>query len=719
MAKTLIIHDRFQFRGGAERLVLDLANILEADIVTEFWTETTYPKSAVPHGLTVLDSGEPRIMVARYLRAQWNFWWKTRKLIKSYDTIIFSGNNCLAAALRPLPGKRVVAYCHTPVRYVYDLFAARRKAEVSALKRVAYYDIGKWLIRGMYRLGLSRMQTVVTNSQNVHDRLLRFCHRDSRVIYPPIHTEKFVWKGQGDYYLSFARLDSLKRVDDIVRAFQKMPDKKLIIASGGDDEQKIRDLARGYENISVIGWVDDEKLKELVGNCIANIYIPVNEDFGMTAVEGMAAGKPCIGVDEGGLRETIEEGKTGVRIAATYAIDDIVHAVRNMTPERALAIRSDCEYAAQRFSVARFEREIREALHHPESASGKIKVAVDASRSIVSPKKTGVEVVSDELLKRMSLLKDSDITFYTPQEIPWLPKKAQHIIARHHFWTIIGLSLAMLRHKPDALFIPVHTLPFFCPKKTVRIIHDVSFLRHPQAYSLRERTYMKLDLWRAKRICSSVIVPAEAVKRDLIELLDWDADRIVVTGWGIPSKTLSAGSVPGTTENPFILFIGRVEEKKNVANIIRAFEIFHKAHPHWELVLAGKPGYGFEAIEHLLATPGVRYLGYVSEEKKAELLAEASSLALISHEEGFAFPMLEAFQARVPVLASSIPTLTEIAEDAALFAEPTNVATIAQNMACLADSPALCEEFIKRGEEKLKKYSWDAVIQKVLKTLVY
>lgn len=709
MGKTLIIHDRFQFRGGAERLVLDLASILEADIVTEFWTETTYPRSAVPYGLTVLDSGEPHMMVARYFRAQWNFWRKTRELIKNYDTIIFSGNNCLAAALRPLPGKRIVAYCHTPVRYVYDLFTVRRRAETSVLKRVVYYDMGKWLIRGMYRLGLSRMQTVVTNSQNVHDRLLRFCHRDSRVIYPPIHTEKFVWKGQGDYYLSFARLDSLKRVDDIVRAFQKMPDRKLVVASGGDDEQKIRDLASGYKNISVIGWVDDEKLKELVGNCIANIYLPIDEDFGMTAVEGMAAGKPCIGVDEGGLKETIEEGRTGVRIAATYTIDDIMNAVKSMTRECALMMRSDCENAAQRFSVARFEQEIKEVIRP--------RIAVDASRSVESTQKTGVEVVSDELLKRLCHLEG--FTFYTPQEISWIPQESQRIIKRSSFWTIIGFSLAMLRHKPDALFVPVHTLPFFCPKKTVRIIHDVSFLRHPQAYSLRERTYMKLDLWRARRICSSVIVPTEAVKRDLIELLDWDPDRIVVTGWGIPSKTLSTGSVSGAVEKPFILFIGRIEEKKNVANIIRAFEIFHKTHPNWELILAGKPGYGFEAIKPLLTAPGVRYVGYVSEEKKAELLATASSLVLLSNEEGFAFPMLEAFQARVPVLASSIPTLTEIADDAALFADPADVTTIAQNMARLADSPALCEELIKKGEEKLKKYSWDAVIQKVLKTLVY
>lgn len=750
MAKTLIIHDRFQFRGGAERLVLNLAKILDADIATEFWTDTTYPKSEAPKKVFVLDSDEPRMMVLRYFRAQWNFWWKAGKLMKNYDTIIFSGNNCLAAAWRPLGGKKIVYYCHTPVRYVYDLFEERRSAEPSAFKRVVYYDMGKWLIRACYRLGLSRMKTVVTNSQNVHDRLLRFCKKESRIITPPIDTKKFTWQGQGDYYLSFARLDSLKRVTDIVRAFQHMPDKKLVIASGGEDAERVAELARGYENIQLVGWVDDAQLKELVGNCIANIYIPVDEDFGMTAVEGMSAGKPCIGVDEGGLRETIIPDKTGVLIPVKYRIEDLIEAVKSMTPERALAMRNDCEQQAQRFSLERFEREMKEVIGSP-------RIAIDASRSIDGVQKTGVEVVSDALLRHFAVrhpgdlshrssakgegrdpmlpysptldpglahrpataegsepgVTDAQLTFYTPQQIPWLPKESQRVITRHYFWTIIGLSLAMLRDKPDALFVPVHTLPFFCPKKTVRAIHDVSFLRQPDAYSLRERTYMKFDLWRAKRICSSVIVPTEAVKRDLVDLLGWPAEKIVVTGWGVPeAPTHPSPSVKS------VLFIGRIEEKKNVANIIRAFSLFKETHPDWEFILAGKPGYGFEAIEPLLKNPGVHHLGYISNEKKAELLATTSMLAFVSREEGFAFPMLEAFQAKVPVLASSIPTLTEIAEDAALFAEPNDVQKIAENMSLIADSSAVRASLVAKGTEKLKKYSWESVTEKVLKTLI-
>lgn len=360
--RILIIHDRFQFRGGAERMVLDMCKMLEADLVTEFWTNESFSQSDVPHKLVILDKGEPKAMVFRYFRSQWNFWWKTRKLIANYDTLIFSGNNCLAAALRPLHGKKTILYCHSPVRYVYDLLSFRRNTEPSLLKRVFYYDIGKYLIRGLYRLGLWRMKVVIANSENVRGRLQYYCHTNSQVIYPPIQTAKYHFIEQSDYYLSWARLDELKRVDHIVEAFKEMPDKKLIVASGGEELEAIRKLAVGSPNIIVLGWVDNEKLYDLVGRCVAGIYIPMNEDFGMTPLEGMAAGKPCIGVAEGGLKETIIPGKTGTLIGAEALVRELVIAVRNLTPERALAMRTNCEAQAQNFSLEVFEKKIREAI---------------------------------------------------------------------------------------------------------------------------------------------------------------------------------------------------------------------------------------------------------------------------------------------------------------------------------------------------------------------
>ncbi len=114
-----------------------------------------------------------------------------------------------------------------------------------------------------------------------------------------------------------------------------------------------------------------------------------------------------------------------------------------------------------------------------------MKLAIDASRSVDRIQKTGVEVVSDALLKALeaSCPADVRITYYTPELIPWLPQEKQRILPYIRFWTVIHLSLALWKDRPDALFVPVHNLPLWLPKRVVRIIHDISSFRTPQAYA--------------------------------------------------------------------------------------------------------------------------------------------------------------------------------------------------------------------------------------------
>ncbi len=339
------------FRGGAERLVLIMARGLGADIATGFWNDAeTFSKHEVPHRLYILGRSSQK-SGWRYLKFQLLFYFKT-KFIKDYDLVIFSGNNCLSAARNVRPGVKKIFYCHTPVRHAYDLKNYYFKNKPWWKRFILWFFIP--FSRLIYKIGFSKMDIVVANSLNVQDRIKKYLDRDSIVIWPPIQTNKFCWLSQGDYYLSFARVDKLKRVGDVVTAFQKMQDKKLIVVSGGDDLENIKKMAVGYHNIQVLGWVEDEKLAELVGNSIATIYLPVNEDFGMTPLESMSAGKPCIGVFEGGLKETIIDRLTGKFIPADYQIEDIIRAIEWLTPEQALKMRADCEKQAARFSEDKF-----------------------------------------------------------------------------------------------------------------------------------------------------------------------------------------------------------------------------------------------------------------------------------------------------------------------------------------------------------------------------
>jgi glycosyltransferase involved in cell wall biosynthesis len=157
-------------------------------------------------------------------------------------------------------------------------------------------------------------------------------------------------------------LDPLKRVDRIIDAFLRMPDKHLIVVSGGCDEPRLRKRAGNAPNITFTGWISDEHLFRLLGECIATVYIPVNEDFGISPVESMAAGKPVIGVREGGLCETIVDGSTGWLLDPQLAIDDVVAAVGACTVERAVAMREACEQRSRLFTEEVFRMSLLGAL---------------------------------------------------------------------------------------------------------------------------------------------------------------------------------------------------------------------------------------------------------------------------------------------------------------------------------------------------------------------
>jgi len=243
------------------------------------------------------------------------------------------------------------------------------------------------------------MDMIVAISETVRERTMEYLGHDSLVVYPPCETERFRWMEAGDYFLSTARVDPLKRVALIVEAFMKMPEKRLVVVSGGSDMPKIREMAGRVENIEVLGWVDDERLCDLMGRCIATIYIPRDEDFGISPVESMAAGKPVIGVQEGALRETVgsrehgagsrERGAGGRRAkvrgqrsevggrraqGGAMVVDcgvlapkdpvaaDLIEAVEWMTPERALRMREACEARARRFDTGVFLKKMRDLL---------------------------------------------------------------------------------------------------------------------------------------------------------------------------------------------------------------------------------------------------------------------------------------------------------------------------------------------------------------------
>ena len=213
----------------------------------------------------------------------------------------------------------------------------------------------------MYERDISRMDLILTNSQNTSNRIQSFLWIDSHVLYPPVDSEVFQFLSQQDYYLSFSRLSDAKRVDMVVQAFMQMPDKQLIVIYWENDPQKnkVFDIARWYKNITFVTLPENKGFTEYIGNCIANIYIPIDEDFWMSPLESMSAWKPVIWVNDGGLKETIIDWETGYLLPKKIRISDIIDAVSTLTPDIALDMRQACEEQAQRFSVETFAEQLK------------------------------------------------------------------------------------------------------------------------------------------------------------------------------------------------------------------------------------------------------------------------------------------------------------------------------------------------------------------------
>ncbi len=126
------------------------------------------------------------------------------------------------------------------------------------------------------------------------------------------------------------------------------------MSSGGGDEARLRRIAAGAENIEFVGWTSDARQKALIGSAIATLYLAKDEDFGMSPVESMAAGKPVIAVAEGGLKETVIDGQTGLLLKPAPTVMSVVEAVRALDAVRAGRMREACQARARLFTRDRF-----------------------------------------------------------------------------------------------------------------------------------------------------------------------------------------------------------------------------------------------------------------------------------------------------------------------------------------------------------------------------
>ncbi len=361
--KIIILHDTFLYKWGWERLILMMAKSLNADLASGFFSKWSFDLRKEWFNWKMISvSSEIFKKWFRHLKLKWAFLFNT-KFLKEYDIVIFSWDS-ISAVRNCNKNTKKVYYCHTPPRYLYDLRSIYYKKVPFLLK--PFFNLLSYFFRKMYEYDISKMDLILTNSINTQKRIKEFLWVDSKVLYPPVNLKEFKFIDQKDYYLSFARLSHAKRVDKIVEAFKKIPNKKLIVIYWENDPQKneIFELSEWYKNISFITLPWNIWFTDYIANCIATIYIPVDEDFWMSPVESMSAWKPVLWVNEWWLKETIIDKKTGILISDWFNINEIINAVNYLTHEICLSMKNDCEKRANDFSLDKFEIKLNELINN-------------------------------------------------------------------------------------------------------------------------------------------------------------------------------------------------------------------------------------------------------------------------------------------------------------------------------------------------------------------
>lgn len=350
-----IFHNFMDNIGGAEKATLTMARELDADIYTTnidkekikklgFKTDNIFSIGRVP-------TNPPWRQQFTQLR------FRFARLPRRYNFYIISGDWAQSAAVRYHPN---MWYVYSPPRELWDLYEYTKKNIVKknrgALGGVLFALWVRYNRFLMYRY-CKWVDTFVPTSENVRKRVKKFLKKDGVVIHPPIDVRLYRYEESGDFWLSVNRLTPHKRIDVQLKTFSMLPDERLIIVGSYEQAQHFKKYKKYIQslvpdNVMLLHWIDDEEIRDLYARCRGLICTAMDEDFGLTPLEAMASGKPIIAVNEGGYKETVVHGQTGLLIdnITPKALADAIQKMRG----NYIHYKDTCVRRAQEFDSSRF-----------------------------------------------------------------------------------------------------------------------------------------------------------------------------------------------------------------------------------------------------------------------------------------------------------------------------------------------------------------------------
>lgn len=367
LLKVAIVHDWLPVIGGAEKVLQELTKVYpQADIYTlfNFLSEADQKTFGTCRIYQSYLAKLPRI--EKYYRKLLPLFPQAIESfdLSAYDLVISSSSSVAKGVLTGAHQKHI-AYVHSPARYAWDLthqYLKRDKLDKGFKGWLAQYFLKRFRIWD-YRTA-NGVDQFIANSAFVKKRIWKTYRRSAEVIYPPIDTEKFTpVLEKSDYYFTASRQVPYKRIDLIVEAFTKLPQHKLVVIGTGPDSEKIKKIAQGHTNITILGFQDDTALHHHMSKAKAFIFA-AEEDFGIIPVEAQACGTPVIAYGVGGAVETVVDFEkdtvngTGLFFKEQNA-QSIIEAVQRFENNQENISKEACVANAKRFSTEIFKEKIR------------------------------------------------------------------------------------------------------------------------------------------------------------------------------------------------------------------------------------------------------------------------------------------------------------------------------------------------------------------------
>lgn len=295
-------------------------------------------------------------------------------------------------------------------------------------------------------------------------------------------------------------------------------------------------------------------------------------------------------------------------------------------------------------------------------------------------------------------------------------------VAGNLAWTHLDLPVRLWRRGFDLLHSPAFIAPLAAPCPVVITMHDITYLLYPSHFANWWIHYMKSVVPSTVRSAAAVICGSEHSRRDIMKAYALTAGKVHVVPYGVDHQRFHSAAVLdpawarqlGIREG-YVLHVGELSHRKNIPTLLRAVA-YLRGIGKWgsrQLVLAGSEAPGMVGAKEVHQTIGdlelsgnVILAGRVADEYLPGLYAKASLLVMPSLYEGFGFPVLESMAAGVPVVASNVSSLPEVAGDAAILVSPHEAEGLANAMAEVLDNPGVAAELRAKGLSRAQQFNW-------------